>query len=106
MGLYHRIKTLAIHTLRYITILFHFHFSIRKLIDKGLILCYIRVIIVRGVSSYGRISVYIIRTRRSSMAEHRFKFSIISAVYNAEKYLEDAIQSILTQDIGFEDSGV
>ena len=38
------------------------------------------------------------------MAEHRFKFSIISAVYNAEKYLEDAIQSILTQDIGFEDS--
>ena len=24
------------------------------------------------------------------MAEHRFKFSIISAVYNAEKYLEDA----------------
>ncbi|MED9967867.1 MAG: glycosyltransferase [Blautia sp.] len=38
------------------------------------------------------------------MTDYRFKFSIISAVYNAENYLEDAIQSILVQDIGFQDS--
>lgn len=38
------------------------------------------------------------------MTDYRFKFSIISAVYNAENYLEEAIQSILAQDIGFQES--
>ena len=33
-----------------------------------------------------------------------FKFSIITAVYNIEPYLADAIESILCQDIGFEES--
>lgn len=34
----------------------------------------------------------------------RFKFSIITAVYNVENYLEEAIESIISQDIGFLDS--
>lgn len=36
--------------------------------------------------------------------EHGFKFSIISAVYNVEDYLAEAIESIIEQDIGFCDS--
>ena len=34
----------------------------------------------------------------------RFKFSIVMAVYNVENYLEEAIESIIHQDIGFRDS--
>ena len=33
-----------------------------------------------------------------------FKFSIVVAVYNVEKYLAEAIESILCQDIGFKES--
>lgn len=33
-----------------------------------------------------------------------FKFSIVSAVYNVENYLSEAIESIINQDIGFKDS--
>ena len=33
-----------------------------------------------------------------------FKFSCIMAVYNVEEYLEEALESLLTQDIGFEDN--
>lgn len=36
--------------------------------------------------------------------DYPFKFSIITAVYNTEAYLEDAVNSILSQDIGFTDS--
>lgn len=36
--------------------------------------------------------------------EYLFKFSIITAVYNVEPYLSEAIESILSQDIGFADS--
>ena len=35
---------------------------------------------------------------------YRYKFSIITAVYNAEKYLDEAVESILSQSIGFTDS--
>ncbi len=34
----------------------------------------------------------------------KFKFSIIMAVYNAEKFLEEAIESVLQQDIGFKEN--
>jgi len=33
-----------------------------------------------------------------------FKFSIVTAVYNTEEYLSDAIDSVLNQTIGFEDN--
>ena len=33
-----------------------------------------------------------------------FKFSIITAVYNVAPYLSEAIESILSQDIGFRES--
>ena len=33
--------------------------------------------------------------------DYKFKFSIITAVYNVETYLESAIESIVNQDIGF-----
>ena len=34
---------------------------------------------------------------------NKFKFSIIIAIYNTEEFLEEAIESIINQDIGFED---
>lgn len=37
------------------------------------------------------------------IADYQFKFSIVSAVYNAAPYLPEAIDSILAQDIGFTD---
>ncbi len=36
------------------------------------------------------------------MKQRNFKFSIIMAVYNVENYLEEAIESIINQSIGFE----
>ena len=33
-----------------------------------------------------------------------FKFSIVTAVYNSGKYLEETIMSVINQDIGFEDN--
>ena len=36
--------------------------------------------------------------------DYLFKFSIVTAVYNVEAYLSEAIDSILTQDIGFIES--
>ena len=35
--------------------------------------------------------------------DYLFKFSIVTAVYNVEAYLSEAIDSILSQDIGFID---
>ena len=35
---------------------------------------------------------------------YSFKFSIVTAVYNAGKYLEETIKSVINQDIGFEDN--
>lgn len=34
----------------------------------------------------------------------KFKFSIIMPIYNVEKYLEEAILSVVNQTIGFEDN--
>ena len=39
-----------------------------------------------------------------TVSDYRFKFSVVTAVYNVEPYLADAIESILAQDIGFEES--
>lgn len=36
--------------------------------------------------------------------EYKYKFSIVMAIYNVEKYLEEAILSVINQDIGFEES--
>lgn len=36
--------------------------------------------------------------------EYAYKFSIIMSVYNVEEYIEDAVESILQQDIGFENN--
>lgn len=35
---------------------------------------------------------------------YKYKFSIVMAIYNVEKYLEEAILSVVNQDIGFEES--
>ena len=35
------------------------------------------------------------------MSDYKYKFSIISAVYNVEIYLSEAIESIISQTIGF-----
>lgn len=37
-----------------------------------------------------------------ALANYKFKFSIVMAVYNVEKYLEEALKSLIGQDIGFE----
>ena len=34
----------------------------------------------------------------------KYKFSVIMPIYNVEKYIEDAIKSIINQSIGFEDN--
>ena len=39
-----------------------------------------------------------------TVSDYRFKFSVVTAVYNVEPYLEEAIESIVAQDIGFEKS--
>lgn len=39
-----------------------------------------------------------------SPKDYTFKFSIVSAVYNVEKYLEEMILSIVNQDIGFKEN--
>ena len=36
------------------------------------------------------------------MSSYKYKFSIIMAVYNAEKYLEEAVLSLVNQTIGFD----
>ena len=33
----------------------------------------------------------------------QFDFSVVVAVYNVEEYLEETIESVIKQDIGFED---
>jgi len=38
------------------------------------------------------------------MNEFKYKFSIIMSIYNVEKYLREAIESIINQDIGFEEN--
>lgn len=35
---------------------------------------------------------------------NNFKFSIITAIFNSEEYLEESIESVINQDIGFEDN--
>ena len=39
-----------------------------------------------------------------STAEYKYKFTIICAVYNVEDYIEETLQSFISQDIGFEDN--
>lgn len=36
--------------------------------------------------------------------EYKFKFSIIMSIYNVEDYLREAVDSIINQDIGFEEN--
>jgi len=36
------------------------------------------------------------------MEKYKYKFSIIMSVYNVEKYIEEAIESVINQSIGFE----
>ena len=36
------------------------------------------------------------------MNDYKFAFSVIMSVYNVEDYLEEAILSIIKQDVGFE----
>lgn len=36
--------------------------------------------------------------------KYRFKFSIIMSIYNVEKYIEEAVESVINQDIGFEEN--
>lgn len=38
------------------------------------------------------------------MIEYKYKFSIIMSIYNVEKFLAEAIDSIINQDIGFEEN--
>ena len=38
------------------------------------------------------------------ISNYQFKFSIIMAVYNVENYLNEAIDSIINQSIGFEEN--
>lgn len=38
--------------------------------------------------------------------EYNYKFSVVMPIYNTEKYLEEAIESIVNQDIGFRDDNV
>jgi CDP-glycerol glycerophosphotransferase (TagB/SpsB family)/glycosyltransferase involved in cell wall biosynthesis len=35
---------------------------------------------------------------------HKYKFSIVTAVYNTQEYVSDAIDSVINQSIGFEDN--
>ena len=35
---------------------------------------------------------------------YKYKFSVIIPIYNLEKYLEEAIKSILKQSIGFKEN--
>ena len=36
--------------------------------------------------------------------DYKFKFSIVSAVYNVEKYIDEMVESIINQDIGFKEN--
>lgn len=36
--------------------------------------------------------------------DYKYKFSIVCAVYNVEKYIDETIQSFIRQDIGFEEN--
>ncbi|MDR1018174.1 MAG: bifunctional glycosyltransferase family 2 protein/CDP-glycerol:glycerophosphate glycerophosphotransferase [Lachnospiraceae bacterium] len=38
------------------------------------------------------------------MQEYDFKFSVVMAVYNVEKYLDEAVESLVNQTIGFEEN--
>lgn len=48
---------------------------------------------------------HIVNFKRNSMTfTRRYTFSIIMAIYNTEKYLNESIDSIINQTIGFEDN--
>ena len=38
--------------------------------------------------------------KKNRIADYKFKFSVVMAVYNVEKYLAEALDSIIAQDIG------
>ena len=40
---------------------------------------------------------------RAPKKKYKYDFSVVMAIYNCEEYLEETIESILTQDIGFEE---
>jgi glycosyltransferase involved in cell wall biosynthesis len=39
-----------------------------------------------------------------SSKKYPYKFSIVTAIYNTEDYVSDAIESVINQTIGFEDN--
>jgi glycosyltransferase involved in cell wall biosynthesis len=39
-----------------------------------------------------------------STKKYPYKFSIVTAIYNTEDYVSDAIESVINQTIGFEDN--
>ena len=41
-----------------------------------------------------------IMAERMLEKKYKFKVSIVMAVYNVEKYLEEALESVICQDIG------
>jgi len=41
---------------------------------------------------------------QDKISEYKYKFSIVMAVYNVGKYLTETVESIIQQDIGFEDN--
>jgi len=43
-------------------------------------------------------------TMAAEKDEYQYKFSIIMSVYNVEEYIEEAVESILQQDIGFKEN--
>ena len=38
------------------------------------------------------------------MSQKKFKFSVIIPIYNVEKYLNETIESVINQTIGFEEN--
>lgn len=45
-------------------------------------------------------NIEVLRNERS----YKYKFSVVVAVYNAERFLDETIMSVINQDIGFEDN--